>query len=153
MFRLSLNSRGLLFSNHQLSKLSIKFYTPSFPLINNHILGRNYTKMVSQATIEHVKKLINEKDIFVASKTYCPYCRATLKTLFQDLKVPESKAIVLQLDEMDDGAEIQEALREITGQTTVPNTFIKGQHIGGNDNLQSLRKSGKLDALLKPILA
>lgn len=109
--------------------------------------------MVSQATIEHVKQLINEKDIFIASKTYCPYCHATLKTLFQDLKVPESKALVLQLDEMDDGAEIQEALREITGQTTVPNTFIKGQHIGGNDSLQSLRNSGKLDDLLKPILA
>ncbi len=110
-------------------------------------------KMVSQATIDHVKELIGEKDVFIASKTYCPYCRATLKTIFKDLNVPESKAVVLQLDEMDDGADIQEALREITGQTTVPNTFINGQHIGGNDDLQALKRSGKLDVLLKDVLA
>lgn len=109
--------------------------------------------MVSQATINHVKELIAEKDVFIASKTYCPYCRATLKTVFKDLNVPESKAVVLQLDEMDDGAEIQEALKEITGQSTVPNTFINGQHIGGNDNLQNLKNSGKLDSLLKDVLA
>ena len=109
--------------------------------------------MVSQATIDHVKELIGEKDVFIASKTYCPYCRATLKTIFKDLNVPESKAVVLQLDEMDDGADIQEALREITGQTTVPNTFINGQHIGGNVDLQALKGCCKLDVLLKDVLA
>lgn len=108
--------------------------------------------MVSQATINRVKEMIDEKDIFIASKTYCPYCRATLKTMFKDLKVPESKALVLQLNEMDDGAEIQEALREITGQTTVPNTFIGGKHVGGNDDLQALKRSGKLDDMLKAVL-
>lgn len=32
-----------------------------------------------------------------------------------------------------DGAEIQAALAEWTGQRTVPNVFIGGKHIGGCD--------------------
>ncbi|CCC68971.1 hypothetical protein NCAS_0B08870 [Naumovozyma castellii] len=108
--------------------------------------------MVSQETINHVKQLINEKEIFVASKTYCPYCHATIKTLFKELNVPKSKALVLQLNEMDDGAEIQQALFEINGQKTVPNIYINGKHVGGNDKLQDLKESGELEDLLEPIL-
>jgi glutaredoxin 3 len=47
----------------------------------------------------------------------------------------------------DDGADIQDALREITGQSTVPNIFIGQKHIGGNSDLQA-RKS-ELPALLQ----
>lgn len=32
-----------------------------------------------------------------------------------------------------DGGEIQSALKEWTGQSTVPNVFIGGKHIGGSD--------------------
>lgn len=108
--------------------------------------------MVSQETINHVKQLINEKEIFVASKTYCPHSFAAIKTLFEELKVPKSKGLVLQLNEMDDGADIQEALFELSGQKTVPNIYINGKHIGGNDNLQDLKESGELEDLLEPIL-
>lgn len=108
--------------------------------------------MVSQSTVNKVKELIGEKDIFIASKTYCPYCQATLKTIFKDLDVPESKAVVLQLNQMDEGADIQDALFEINGQRTVPNIYIKGKHIGGNDDLQKLKRSGELDKILQPIL-
>ncbi|CCD22198.1 dithiol glutaredoxin GRX1 NDAI_0A00380 [Naumovozyma dairenensis CBS 421] len=108
--------------------------------------------MVSQETINRVKEMINEKEIFIASKTYCPYCFSTIKTLFEELKVPKSKALVLQLNEMDDGADIQEALFEINGQKTVPNIYINGKHIGGNSQLQDLKESGELDDLLEPIM-
>ncbi|CCE91553.1 dithiol glutaredoxin GRX1 TDEL_0C06640 [Torulaspora delbrueckii] len=110
-------------------------------------------KMVSQQTITRVKDLIAKNKIFVASKTYCPYCQATLKTLFDDLNVPKSKSLVLQLNTMDDGAEIQEALFEINGQKSVPNIYIDGKHIGGNSDLQELKNAGKLDEVLKEALA
>lgn len=109
--------------------------------------------MASPETIKKVKALIQENNIFIASKTYCPYCQATLKTIFEDKKVPKTSALVLQLNQMEDGAEIQEALTEITGQRTVPNIFILGEHIGGNSDLQALEASGKLDALLEKALA
>jgi hypothetical protein len=34
---------------------------------------------------------------------------------------------------LGDGSEIQDALKEWTGQRTVPNVFINGKHIGGCD--------------------
>ena len=53
------------------------------------------------------------------------------------------------LDLRDDGADIQAALLELTGQTTVPNVFIKGRHLGGNDKTQEAAKSGKLQEMLQ----
>jgi glutaredoxin 3 len=47
----------------------------------------------------------------------------------------------------DDGSEIQDALRELTSQGTVPNIFIAKKHIGGNSDLQA-KKAG-LPQLLK----
>lgn len=109
--------------------------------------------MVSQATIKHVKELIAQNKVFVASKTYCPYCQASLKTLFEDLKVPKQKSLVLQLNTMNDGPDIQQALNEINGQSTVPNIYIDGKHIGGNSDLQELKSSGELEEILKKALA
>lgn len=53
---------------------------------------------------------------------------------------------------MEDGAEIQEALYEITGQRTVPNVFIAGQHIGGNSDVQALKSADKLESQIKAAL-
>lgn len=50
---------------------------------------------------------------------------------------------------MDDGEEIQAALLEISGQRTVPNVFIGGAHVGGNDDVQKAKKSGDLKAKLE----
>jgi glutaredoxin 3 len=47
----------------------------------------------------------------------------------------------------DDGMAIQDALEEINGQRSVPNIYIKKQHIGGNSDLQA--KKSQLPQLLK----
>ena len=49
---------------------------------------------------------------------------------------------------MPDGNDIQNSLIQLSGQRTVPNVFIKGQHLGGNDDSQRAAKSGKLQELL-----
>lgn len=115
--------------------------------------GSVFGKMASPQTIQHVQGLIKNNKIFVASKTYCPYCQATLKLLFEDKKLTKDQVYVVQLDTIKEGSEIQEALAEISGQKTVPNVYISGEHIGGNSDLQALESSGKLDALLKKALA
>lgn len=46
-----------------------------------------------------------------------------------------------------DGAAIQDALEEMTGQRSVPNIFISKKHIGGNSDLQA--KKSQLDDLLQ----
>ena len=48
---------------------------------------------------------------------------------------------------LDDGSQIQAALKEMTGQTSVPNIFIGQKHIGGNSDLQE--KKDDLPELLK----
>lgn len=48
---------------------------------------------------------------------------------------------------LDDGSAIQSTLKELTGQTTVPNIFIGKKHIGGNSDLQAAK--GTLPELLK----
>ncbi|KAH3687002.1 hypothetical protein WICPIJ_002027 [Wickerhamomyces pijperi] len=101
--------------------------------------------MVSKEILTKVQSLISTSHIFVASKSYCPYCKATLDTL----KTLGAKANIVQLNQVDDGEEIQDALYEITGQRTVPNVFIDGKHIGGNSDLQALKSSGELQTLLK----
>eukprot|EP00121_Abeoforma_whisleri_P011123 Awhi_evm1s10262 len=48
----------------------------------------------------------------------------------------------------DEKAKLMTALKNYTGQTTVPNIFINEEHIGGSTDLQALQDSGKLSAML-----
>ncbi|KAG9242344.1 putative glutaredoxin [Calycina marina] len=88
------------------------------------------------------QKIIDENAVAVFSKSYCPYCKDT-KSLLNDLG---AKYYIIELDQVDDGSDIQRALVEINGQSSVPNIYIKKEHIGGNSDLQA--KKGQLKALL-----
>lgn len=56
---------------------------------------------------------------------------------------------VYELDKMgDDGPALQYALLDMTGQKSVPNVFVKQQHMGGNDDTQAAAKAGKLQEML-----
>lgn len=57
---------------------------------------------------------------------------------------------VVDLDTMpeNDGPLIQMELLTKTGQKTVPNVFIRGQHIGGDSDLSEMFDSGSLERLL-----
>ena len=44
--------------------------------------------------------------------------------------------------------ELQAALLTMTQQRTVPNVFVAGEHLGGNDDTQQAARSGRLAALL-----
>ena len=88
---------------------------------------------------------IDANDVVVFSKSYCPYCTAT-KELFAGMNVDIT---VHELDKMgDDGPALQYALLDMTGQKSVPNVFVKGQHMGGNDDTQAAAKDGKLKEIL-----
>lgn len=104
--------------------------------------------MASSATSieELVKSEIENNDVIVFSKSYCPFCSAT-KGLFDEVYGAD-KYKVIELDQVDNGGEIQKTLAEMTGQRTVPNTFIKGQHLGGNDSAQAAAGSGELQKML-----
>lgn len=43
---------------------------------------------------------------------------------------------------------MQDALRQVTGRSTVPQVFVGGQHVGGCDDTLAAHSSGKLSELL-----
>ncbi|KAF1350964.1 putative glutaredoxin Grx1 [Delphinella strobiligena] len=83
------------------------------------------------------QEIIDSNGVAVFSKSYCPYCKATK----QLLSSVGAKYYAIELDQVDDGAAIQDALQEITNQRSVPNIFISKKHIGGNSDLQALNKN------------
>ncbi|KAL6960572.1 Glutaredoxin-C2 [Sarracenia purpurea var. burkii] len=86
------------------------------------------------------KEIVGSNPVVVFSKSFCPYC-VKVKKLLTEIGA-NYKAI--ELDVESDGAEIQAALHEWTGQKTVPNVFIGGNHIGGCDSTMALHEGGKL---------
>jgi len=83
--------------------------------------------------------------LLIFSKSTCPYCLRA-KSIFKS-EVPVVQAKVYELDEREDGDDIQAYLKEKTGQRTVPNIFIHQKHIGGCDAIVSLDRDGKLAEL------
>ncbi|KAG6873068.1 hypothetical protein C0995_003376 [Termitomyces sp. Mi166 len=98
-----------------------------------------------------VDAAITDSKVAIFSKSWCPYCRKA-KALFKD-EFPDVETTVYELDERDDGSDIQAYLLEKTGQRTVPNIFVRltpdGQHIGGNDDLRKSFDAGNLTKLVR----
>lgn len=89
---------------------------------------------------------IAKHDIVIYSKSYCPFCTRT-KNLFK-MQFPNVKAKVIELDKIPYGEAMLTALKDMTGQRTVPNVFVKGKHIGGNDKTHQAFEDGTLQQLL-----
>ncbi|CAL9772682.1 unnamed protein product [Musa acuminata subsp. burmannicoides] len=94
--------------------------------------------------VAFVKKTVSSHDIVIFSKSYCPYCRKA-KAVFKELK---KEPYVVELDQREDGYEIQDALSEMVGRRTVPQVFIQGKHLGGSDDTVEAYESGKLLTLI-----
>ena len=62
-----------------------------------------------------MKHTVEANKVVVFSKTYCPYC-TTAKSILGDLGV---QVKVLELDRMEDGAQVQDILGEMTKARTV----------------------------------
>lgn len=84
-------------------------------------------------------KTVNEVVIFTTR--WCPFC-IRAKALF------EQKGIVYQEIAVDGDAAARQEMAEAAGQTSVPQIWIGGQHIGGCNELYGLERSGALDPLL-----
>ncbi|XP_035304671.1 thioredoxin reductase 3 isoform X4 [Cricetulus griseus] len=91
-----------------------------------------------------LKDLIEGNRVMIFSKSYCPHS-AKVKELFSSLGV---EYYILELDQVDDGINVQEVLTEISNQKTVPNIFVNKVHVGGCDRTFQAHRSGLLQKLL-----
>ncbi|KXJ73452.1 hypothetical protein RP20_CCG015798 [Aedes albopictus] len=53
-----------------------------------------------------------------------------------------------ELDQRNDGDEIQSVLGSITGAKTVPRVFINGNFVGGGTDIKKMYSDGRLEKLL-----
>mmetsp|Transcript_6769 Transcript_6769/g.28318 ORF Transcript_6769/g.28318 Transcript_6769/m.28318 type:complete len:102 (-) Transcript_6769:116-421(-) len=91
-----------------------------------------------------IEDAIRSADVVVFSSASCPYCRRAREAL-------TSHGIEHRVVEVDHRT--REALTHITGRTTVPAVFVKGQYVGGcNDGglggTLPLLATGQLKAML-----
>ncbi|OQR90204.1 glutaredoxin-C1 [Achlya hypogyna] len=87
-----------------------------------------------------VKELIGASQVVLFSKSYCLFSER-VKELFDDMDI---QSLTIELDDLEEGARIQDALRDMTQQCTIPNVFINGKHIGGCESIMKLVKANKL---------
>jgi len=72
----------------------------------------------------------------------CPFCIRAKALL-------DRKGVAYTEYAIDGDQAARQAMSEkARGRTSVPQTFIDGQHVGGCDDLYALERSGQLDALL-----
>eukprot|EP00357_Protocruzia_adherens_P005737 CAMPEP_0115008074 /NCGR_PEP_ID=MMETSP0216-20121206/21658_1 /TAXON_ID=223996 /ORGANISM="Protocruzia adherens, Strain Boccale" /LENGTH=110 /DNA_ID=CAMNT_0002375337 /DNA_START=112 /DNA_END=444 /DNA_ORIENTATION=- len=108
-------------------------------------MGCSNSTAADPAIVQRVDSEIKSNTVMVYSKSYCPFCTET-----KDLLRSHNIAFrAVELDTISDGKQIQKTLRSKTGQSTVPNIFINQKHVGGNSDLQSLSRSGKLESMVK----
>lgn len=93
---------------------------------------------------EQVQDLIASDTVVIFSKTKCPYCKMA-KQVFDNLK---KKYTAIELDEREDGDDIQSILGDMTGARTVPRVFVKGECLGGGTDVKKLFDSGELQKKL-----
>jgi glutaredoxin 3 len=104
----------------------------------------------SRDVATRVQELIQTNAVMVFSKSYCPFSRRVKELFGEGLRIPYG---VIELDQDSQGSAIMDYLNSLTGQKTVPNVFINGQHIGGCDSTYEAHRQGKIQSLLASVVA
>ena len=72
--------------------------------------------------MDELQAIIRQQNLVLFSKTYCPHCYKA-RQLFSSLGVD---LMVIELDKVERGAELQQALAEPTGNPLVPKLWLAG---------------------------
>ncbi|KAF7703618.1 glutaredoxin 2 isoform X2 [Silurus meridionalis] len=102
-------------------------------------------RVSDQACSQFIQETVSHNCIVIFSKTTCPYCKMA-KNVFNQIGATYR---VIELDEHNNGQQIQDVLEQISGARTVPRVFINGQCIGGSSDTRQLHEQGKLLPLIE----
>lgn len=84
--------------------------------------GKLGTSGSSSAMADEIKDLVSANAVVLFIDPYCPYCVDAIKTL--TAKGVDHKAIEATSSQ-------RAALRSLTGMSSVPSSWVKGQFVGG----------------------
>ncbi len=107
---------------------------------------RRKLKQEAMGELPMVRSLIAKHPVVMFSKTTCPFCFKAKEALNKELSAGSYH--VLELDLVENGSAIQDALKAVTGGRTVPRVFIGGEFIGGGDDTVEKQATGELRELL-----
>ncbi|XP_057655671.1 uncharacterized protein LOC130893494 isoform X1 [Diorhabda carinulata] len=110
-------------------------------------MGIFSTKMavdLSSPKAQEVMAIIKKDKIVIFSKTYCPYCKMA-KQVFDQMGVSYT---TIELENREDGDEIQSILGEMTGARTVPRVFVNEKCLGGGSDVKALYSKGELQKII-----
>ena len=82
------------------------------------------------------------KNVEIYTGPLCAFCDRA-KALLNKKRVSFK-----EINLASDPNKMDEMIKKTNGMRTVPQIFVDGQHIGGNDKLQALENEGKLNSLL-----
>jgi len=82
------------------------------------------------------------KNVEIYTGPLCAFCDRA-KALLNKKRVSYK-----EINLASDPNKMDEMIKKTNGMRTVPQIFVDGQHIGGNDKLQALENEGKLNSLL-----
>jgi len=85
--------------------------------------------------------------LIVFSKTYCPFSQKA-KRLLASYDISPAPRII-EVDTRDDGPLLKRLLGRFTAHNTFPNIVLRGNSLGGSDDLQKLHAEGELRKLLE----
>lgn len=109
----------------------------------------NMTTDIEAGSVEtRVAELVAAHPVIMFSKSSCPFC-AELKRTHLSYGVTFA---VFEIDGSQSTSEIQIALKQRSGISTVPNLFIKGESVGGCTDVKALEHSGKFLGLIAPYI-
>ena len=99
--------------------------------------------------VERVRRIVAEKPVVMFALEWCEFCWSVRKMFAAAGIAHESvdlDSVACQKDNL--GAEMRAALRHITGQPTIPQIFVGGQHIGGATETFDAFNDGSLQTRL-----
>ncbi|XP_071982897.1 glutaredoxin 2 isoform X2 [Engystomops pustulosus] len=105
----------------------------------------NSTDVPQSGALKAVEETVSQNCVVIYSKSTCPYCKMA-KDAFDSINVTYT---TIELDEIDNGRQLQEALHQLTGAWTVPRVFVNGTCIGGGSETRKLNQDGKLVELVR----
>lgn len=102
---------------------------------------------------ERIDRLINESNVIVFGRTYCPFLKDAMDLLTKNLCVHTH---LVEIDVVDEGDFIVKYLQQQTQQqqsnnssmstsTSTPFIFVRGKYIGGCEELYYLYNTGELE--------
>ncbi len=80
-------------------------------------------------------------DVVIYTRPFCGYCASAISLL-------NKKGVAFTEIEAGFDPALRQEMTERSGRSTFPQIFVKGQHIGGCDDMMALERAGKLDPML-----